>query len=104
MTEETNNVQDVTASAHGLGEDGKTDGNEMPENNQLAYDTYKKALNQRHKFKSENEALKAELEAVKSKLDALENNLRDRVETLERIITNPKEDLKRQFDHLDKAS
>jgi hypothetical protein len=27
-----------------------------------------------------------------------------RVEILERIVTNPKEDLKRQFDHLDKAS
>ena len=49
-------------------------------------------------------AVTAELEAVKSKLDALENDLRDRVETLERIVTNPKEDLKRQFDHLDKAS
>ena len=31
-------------------------------------------------------------------------DLRERVETLERIVTNPKEDLKRQFDHLDKAS
>jgi hypothetical protein len=67
MTEESNNVQDVTTSANGLGEDGKTDGSEMPENNQLAYETYKKALNQRHKFKSENEALRAELEAVKQR-------------------------------------
>jgi len=45
-----------------------------------------------------------ELNAINSKLDALEKELRERVETLERIVTNPKEDLKRQFDHLDKAS
>ena len=45
-----------------------------------------------------------ELKAIHVKLDALENDLRQRVETLERIVTNPKEDLKRQFDHLDKAS
>jgi uncharacterized membrane-anchored protein YhcB (DUF1043 family) len=45
-----------------------------------------------------------ELKAINSKLDALEKDLRERVETLERIVTNPKEDLKRQFDHLDKAS
>ena len=51
-----------------------------------------------------SEELTGELRAIHSKLDALENELRERVETLERIITNPKEDLKRQFDHLDKAS
>ncbi len=45
-----------------------------------------------------------ELNAINSKLDALEKDLRERVETLERIVTNPKDDLKRQFDHLDKAS
>jgi len=45
-----------------------------------------------------------ELKQLHAKVDALENELRDRVETLERIVTNPKEDLKRQFDHLDKAS
>jgi len=45
-----------------------------------------------------------ELKQLHAKVDALENDLRERVETLERIITNPKEDLKRQFDHLDKAS
>jgi len=48
--------------------------------------------------------LTEELKAIHVKLDALENDLRKRVETLERIVTNPKEDLKRQFDHLDKAS
>jgi phage shock protein B len=50
-----------------------------------------------------SEELTDELRAIHSKLDALENELRERVETLERIVTNPKEDLKRQFDHLDKA-
>ena len=54
--------------------------------------------------RKKNEHADKELEALHARLDALENDLRDRVETLERIITNPKEDLKRQFDHLDKAS
>ena len=45
-----------------------------------------------------------EIRELHAKIDALESNLRERVETLERIVTNPKEDLKRQFDHLDKAS
>jgi uncharacterized membrane-anchored protein YhcB (DUF1043 family) len=48
--------------------------------------------------------IEKELKAIDAKLDAMESNLRERVETLERIVTNPKEDLKRQFDHLDKAS
>ena len=45
-----------------------------------------------------------ELKELHAKVDALENELRERVETLERIVTNPQEDLKRQFEHLDKAS
>ncbi len=45
-----------------------------------------------------------ELRDLHAKIDALEKDLRERVETLERIVTNPKEDLKRQFEHLDKAS
>lgn len=45
-----------------------------------------------------------ELNELHAKVDVLEKDLRDRVETMERIITNPKEDLKRQFEHLDKAS
>lgn len=45
-----------------------------------------------------------ELKQLHTKVDALEKDLRDRVETLERIITNPTEELKRQFEHLDKAS
>jgi uncharacterized membrane-anchored protein YhcB (DUF1043 family) len=45
-----------------------------------------------------------ELKAINNRLDTMEKDLRERVETLERIVTNPKDDLKRQFDHLDKAS
>jgi hypothetical protein len=51
-----------------------------------------------------NKQIMDELKAVHSRLDALENDLRERVETLERIVTNPNDDLKRQFDYLDKAS
>jgi hypothetical protein len=36
-------------------------------------------------------------------MDDLEKDLRNRVETLERIVTDSKDDLKRQFDRLDKA-
>jgi len=50
-----------------------------------------------------NQQAASELAELNARLDALENDLRERVETLERIVTNPKEDLKRQFDHLDKA-
>jgi len=54
--------------------------------------------------KRHNEETIDEIKELHAKVDALENNLRERVETLERIVTNPQEDLKRQFDHLDKAS
>jgi len=55
--------------------------------------------NRRH-----SEETSDELRDLHVKIDALEKDLRERVETLERIVTNPKEDLKRQFEHLDKAS
>lgn len=58
---------------------------------------------EKHKKRNNNE-ITEELKQLHAKVDALENNLRGRVETLERIVTNPGEDLKRQFDHLDKAS
>ena len=45
-----------------------------------------------------------EIKELRAKVNTLEIELRERVETLERIVTNPKEDLKRQFEHLDKAS
>ena len=43
------------------------------------------------------------IDALNLRMDELENDLRDRVETLERIVTDSKDDLKRQFDHLDKV-
>ena len=54
--------------------------------------------------KQSSAKIEKELKVIHTRLDDLENDLRERVETLERIVTNPKEDLKRQFDHLDKAS
>jgi len=60
-------------------------------------------FNDKGKRRHSKEAAK-ELKAINDRMDALESDLRTRVETLERIVTNPKEDLKRQFDHLDKAS
>jgi hypothetical protein len=43
------------------------------------------------------------LDALNRRLDALDTDLRGRVETLERIVTDQREDLKRQFDRLDKT-
>ena len=53
------------------------------------------------------EQAEAELDAIRAGYAAQhpsDSDLRDRVETLERIVTDRSEDLKRQFDHLDKAS
>ncbi|MDX1459968.1 MAG: hypothetical protein R3348_02835 [Xanthomonadales bacterium] len=44
------------------------------------------------------------LDELNRKIEELDRDLRSRVETLERIVTDRHEDLKRQFDHLDKAS
>ncbi len=55
----------------------------------------------KHRHSEETSSKLAEIEA---KIDALEHELRGRVETLERIVTNPKEDLKRRFDDLEKVS
>ena len=60
-------------------------------------------FNDKGKIK-DNKAINGELKVIREKLDEIERDLRDRVETLERIVTSPKEDLKRQFDHLDKTA
>ena len=60
-------------------------------------------FNDKGKRRHSAEATK-ELKAINDRLDALDSELRERVETLERIVTKPKEDPKRKFDHLDKAS
>lgn len=44
------------------------------------------------------------LDAIEAKTDALDAELRERVQTLERIVTDHHADLKREFDRLDKAS
>lgn len=44
------------------------------------------------------------MEALQRKVDALDHDLRQRVETLERIVTDDKADLKREFDRLDKTA
>ena len=46
---------------------------------------------------------KEALDDLNRRMDELENDLRDRVETLERIVTDNKDDLKRQFDHMGKV-
>ncbi|MBT8059847.1 MAG: hypothetical protein KJO33_09640 [Gammaproteobacteria bacterium] len=43
------------------------------------------------------------LDELIRKVDALDRELRERVETLERIVTDEKAELKRQFDRLDKT-
>ena len=55
----------------------------------------------RHHVKARSAAPRQEeLEDLKRKLDELNADLRSRVETLERIVTDDKEPLKRQFDKL----
>lgn len=60
-------------------------------------------ISKRYEHKGNKEA-GSRLDAMEQKLDQLDADLRGRVETLERIVTDSKEDLKRQFDTLDKAS
>ena len=43
------------------------------------------------------------VQELNARVDSLEQGLGERIETLERIVTDGKENLKRQFDHLDKA-
>ena len=57
----------------------------------------------RHKSGHDTE-LNTRLDGLGEKIDKLDSDLRLRVETLEKIVTDRKENLKRQFDYLDKAS
>ena len=61
------------------------------------------AYRHRHKYAGSKETTD-QLDAMNQRIEQLEGDLRKRVEVLERIVTDSKEDLKRQFDHLDKAS
>jgi hypothetical protein len=56
-----------------------------------------------HVMARSSNANKEELEQLSRRMDDLEKDLGHRVETLERIVTDSKDDLKRQFDHLDKV-
>lgn len=58
----------------------------------------------RHHTRSKSQGSGKGLDEVNERLDHLEAEMRDRIETLERIVTDSKEDLKRQFEFLDKAS
>ena len=58
----------------------------------------------RHRSKDKlSKADQQAIAAINRRLDSMEADLRQRVETLERIVTDRKEDLKRQFDQLDRA-
>lgn len=58
----------------------------------------------RHHLKARSAAPNREaLDELNRRMESLENDLRSRVETLERIVTDDKADLKRQFDKLDKT-
>lgn len=58
----------------------------------------------RHHVKARHAAPDREaLDDLARRVDALDNDLRARVETLERIVTDRQEHLKRQFDNLGKA-
>lgn len=58
----------------------------------------------RKRWENNSSASDERLKELESKIDRLDADLRERVQTLERIVTDRKEDLKRQFDYLDKAS
>jgi Tfp pilus assembly protein PilE len=58
----------------------------------------------RHHVKARHAAPdRASLDELARRVEALDSDLRSRVETLERIVTDRQEDLKRQFDRLDKT-
>ena len=58
----------------------------------------------RHHLKARgSESNKGALDELNSRIDELENDLRNRVETLERIVTDDKGDLKREIDRLKKT-
>ena len=46
---------------------------------------------------------KQDMERLEQRIAELEAEIKERIETLERIVTDDKADLKRQFDHLDKT-
>ncbi len=61
------------------------------------------AMRKRRESKGNPETTE-KLDQLAQRIDRLDSDLRERVETLERIVTDRKENLKRQFDYLDRAS
>ena len=58
----------------------------------------------RHHVKARSSGINRDaLDEMNRKMEALNSELRERIETLERIVTDDKADLKRQFDRLDKT-
>lgn len=59
----------------------------------------------RTRWDSQGKKVKSDqLDALEAKIDTLDAELRERIEVLERIVTDRREDLRREFDYLDKAS
>jgi len=63
----------------------------------------REVFRQKYVYRS-HQATEDQLEQLTQRIDKLDQDLRQRVETLERIVTDGKEDLRRQFDYLDKVS
>ena len=60
------------------------------------------AIRKRHEARGNID--EARLDELAEKIDRLDADLRERVETLERIVTDRKENLRREFEYLEKAS
>ena len=95
MSEDTNHAQGESATANGAEAEGNLNGDKMPDNNQLAYETYKKALSQRHKFKEENEALKAQLEQTKQRDLEADGKLKEKADYWKNKATELEESFKK---------
>lgn len=54
--------------------------------------------------KHDNRETTEKLAQLEKRLEQVDHDFRERIEVLERIVTDKKSDLKRQFDYLDKAS
>ena len=58
----------------------------------------------RHSISNKARTGKSDIDDLRSEFEAREARLRERVQTLERIVTDSKNDLHREFEELDRAS
>ena len=58
----------------------------------------------RHGISSKVQASESDIADLRTEFEAREVRLRSRIETLERIVTDSKYDLRREFETLDRAS